>query len=215
MYRFAPSQLNLMHDCPKCFWRDHVAGIPRPRGIFPGLPGAIDNLIQKETRRYAGKGKPKWLVPWIHEGVIRSGTKRLTLKRRNYTVTGIYDDLLVMDDESVIIIDYKTAAQPHSEGATKQYYQLQLDLYALLCEANGLKPAELGYIVYTTPNLLRRYVQDFNMDHLIDIFFKVTHIPIKVSAQRGRDAIKEALDICESKEAPAASPACEYCHYRG
>lgn len=215
MYRFAPSQLNLMHDCPKCFWRAHVAGIPRPRGIFPGLPGAIDNLIQKETTKYAGKGKPKWLLPWIDEGVIRAGTKRLSFKRRNYTVTGIYDELLLMDDESVIIIDYKTAAQPHSEGATKQYYQLQLDMYALLCETNGLKPAELGYIVYTTPNLLRRYVQDFNMDHLIDIFFKVTHVPIKVSAQRGRDAIKEALNICESKEAPTASPGCEYCHYRG
>ena len=215
MFRFAPSQLNLIHDCSRCFWRAHVAGIPRPRGIFPGLPGAIDKMVQKETTRHAGKGKPRWLLPWTSEGMIRPGTKRLVLKRDNYIVTGIYDDLVVMDDESVTIIDYKTAAQPHSEADTKRYYQLQLDMYALLCEANGLKPAETGYIVYTTPNLLRRYVQDFDMEHLIDIFFEVTHIPVKVSAQRGRDAIKEALDICAQKQAPAASPKCEYCHYRG
>jgi len=122
---------------------------------------------------------------------------------------------VVMNDESVIIIDYKTAAQPHSEMNTARYYQLQLDMYALLCEVNGLKPAEVGYIVYTTPNLLRRYVQDFNQDHIIDIFFKVTHVPLKVSAQRGKDTIAQALDICMRKEAPPASPNCEYCHFRG
>ena len=215
MFRFAPSQLNLIHDCPRCFWRAHVAGISRPRGIFPGLPGAIDKIVQKETTKYAGKGKPKWLAPWTNEGIIRPGTKRLVLKGDDYIVTGIYDDLLVMGDESVIIIDYKTAARPHSEGDTKQYYQLQLDMYALLCEANGLKPAEVGYIVYTTPNLLRRYVQDFNRDRLIDIFFKVTHVPLKVSAQRGKDTIRVALNICGLKQSPAASPACEWCHYRG
>lgn len=215
MYRFAPSQLNLIHDCPRCFWRAHVAGIPRPRGIFPGLPGAIDKLVQKETTKFAGKGKPKWLIPWTNEGVIRSGTKRLVLKGSDYILTGIYDDLIVMPDESVIIVDYKTAARPHSEAATRQYYQLQLDMYALLCKANGLKPAEVGYIVYTTPNLLRRYVQDFNQDHLIDIFFKITHIPLQVRAGRGGDTIKRALNICMQKEAPAASPDCEWCHYRG
>ena len=215
MFRFAPSQLNLVYDCPKCFWRAHVGKIPRPRGIFPGLPGAIDKLVQKETTKYAGKGKPKWLVPWTNEGVIRPGTKRLVLKGDDYIVTGIYDDLVVMNDESVIIIDYKTARAPHSEADTKRYYQLQLDMYALLCEANGLKPAETGYIVYTTPNLLRRYVQDFNQDHLLDILFKITHIPLQVRAQGGRDTIAKALDICMRRQAPAASPDCEWCHYRG
>jgi len=214
MFRFAPSQLNLIHDCPRCFWNTHVGGIPRPRGIFPGLPGAIDRLVQKETLKHAGEGKPRWLTPWMSEGVIRPGTKRLVLKGNNYLLTGIYDDLLVMPNKSVIIIDYKTAAQPHSEEATKRYYQLQLDLYALLCEANGIKPTEVGYIVYTTPNLLRRYVEDFNQDHLIDIFFKVTHVPIEVSVERGEDAIIRGLDICMRKEAPAASPDCEYCRYR-
>jgi len=210
MFRFAPSQLNLIHECPRCFWRAYVAGIPRPRGIFPGLPGAIDRLVQKETLKYAGKGKPHWLLPWENEGVIRPGTKRLLIKTTNYTITGIYDDLVVMNDESVIIIDYKTAAQPHSEMNTARYYQLQLNMYALLCEANGLKPADTGYIVYTTPYYLESQV---GQDHF-GIGFKVTHVPLKVSATRARATIAQAMGICMGDKAPLASSNCEYCNFR-
>ena len=215
MLRFSPSQLNLVNECPRCFWYAHVGGIPRPRGIFPGIMGAIDRLIQGETAKFAGKGKPKWLLPWTSEGVVRPGSKRLMMKRGEYSVTGMYDELVIMDDESVVIVDYKTAASPHSEAATKKYYQLQLDMYALLCEANNLKPADVGYIAYTTPDLLRRYVQDFNLGHMIDIFFKVTHVPIKVSASRARETIAWALEICMKTEAPIATQECEWCRYRG
>lgn len=214
MFRFSPSQLNLVNECPRCFWYQHVGGIPRPRGIFPGIMGAIDRLIQAETLKFAGKGKPRWLLPWTSEGKIRAGTKRLAIKKREYSITGIYDELVVMDDGSVVICDYKTAAQPHSEADTKRYYGLQLDMYGLLCEANGLKPAETGYIIYTTPNLLRRYVQDFNMDHLIDIFFKVTHVALQVSASRAKETVAHALEICMQTEAPPAAANCEYCKYR-
>lgn len=214
MLRFSPSQLNLVNECPRCFWYAHVGGIPRPRGIFPGIMGAIDRLIQAETSKYAGKGKPKWLLPWTSEGVIRGGTKRLSMKRREYSITGIYDELVVMDNGSVVIVDYKTAAKPHSEADTKKYYELQLDMYALLCEANGLKPAETAYIIYTTPDLLGRYLQDFNKDHIIDFHFRVTHVPIPVSASRARGTVTRALEICMQTEAPMASKGCEYCPYR-
>ena len=38
----SPSSLNLMKDCPRCFWVQFNKGIKRPNGIFPSLPSGID-----------------------------------------------------------------------------------------------------------------------------------------------------------------------------
>ena len=209
MYRFAPSQLNLIHECPRCFWRAYVAKKPRPRGIFPGLLGAIDRLVQKETAKFAGNGKPRWLLPEMKEGIIREGTKRFATQGNNWTLNGVVDDLIVGNNGIITIIDYKTARAAHSLENSIKYYGLQMDCYALLCEANHLRIANKAYLVYTTPDYLEKfvYLDSFGMN------FKITHVPISVSAQRAREAIEQALQICMEKEAPPAPDGCEYCRY--
>lgn len=209
-FRFSPSQMNLLRDCPRCFWREHVAGIPRVRGIFPGLPGAIDKLLQSKTAKFAGKSRPSWLLPGLKgKGIIKKGTKRMVAKGEHFVLTGIVDDLIVTESGSVIVIDYKTASRPHSEKDTAQYYQLQLDMYALLCEANGLHVEDTGYIVYTTPD----YLMNFAYSDSFGVDFKVTHISLDVSAQRARDTIAKAVALCLQKEAPRASSNCEFCRF--
>jgi hypothetical protein len=49
-------------------WLKYRAGIERPRGIFPGLPSAVDHLIQSETAKFAGHGKPPWLLSEMKGG---------------------------------------------------------------------------------------------------------------------------------------------------
>ena len=129
MFRFSPSQLHMLLECPRCMWLKYRAGIERPRGIFPGLPGAIDNLLQNKTEKYAGKGKPSWLLPWIKEGVIKAGPKRFVAQGEHWKLTGIVDDLILMNDGSIIIVDYKTARHAHSQKNSELYYQLQLDCH--------------------------------------------------------------------------------------
>ena len=212
MFRFAPSQLNLLYECPRCFWLQHVGKFPRPRGIFPGIMGGIDSLIQAETERFAGKSRPTWLLPHLKtKGVIRPGSKRFKAKGDNYNITGIVDDIVVIKDNEHIIVDYKTARNPHSQDDTKRYYQRQLDMYAFLLEQNGLKVHETGYIVYTTPyNIGKRYEY-----HQIDIQFQVTHVALPVRAQGGEAIINEALAVCALEKPPAAGANCEWCRYRG
>jgi CRISPR/Cas system-associated exonuclease Cas4 (RecB family) len=191
-------------------WLKYRAGIERPRGIFPGLPGAIDNLLQNKTGKYVGKGKPSWLLPWIKEGVIKAGPKRFVAQGEHWKLTGIVDDLILMNGGSVIVIDYKTARQAHSQKNTELYYNLQLDLYAYLCEANGLHVEDTAYIVYTTP----AYLENFSYSNSFGINFKVTHVALNVRAQRAREAIAQGVKICMLKEAPPAPGECEYCRYR-
>lgn len=130
-YWFSPSALNLLFECPRCFWYAHH-GIPRPRGIFPGLPGAIDKIIQGETKLWAGEGKPGWLLP-EQEGIINAGPKKLVQQAEEYTLTGIVDDIVIQDGK-LIIVDYKTARVPYTQEKAQKYYSLQIDCYALLCE---------------------------------------------------------------------------------
>lgn len=212
MFHFAPSQLNLLYECPKCFWLAHVAKFSRPRGIFPGIMGGIDRLIQAETTRYAGKSRPVWLLPDLKtKGVIRKGAKRFKVKGDNYSITGIVDDIVVINGAENIIVDYKTAASPHSQEDTKKYYQRQLDMYAFLLERNNLKVHETGYIVYTTPHYIGKKTAYYQME----LQFQVTHVPLSVTAQGGEAIINEALKVCGQAKSPPANPNCEYCKYRG
>jgi RecB family exonuclease len=192
-------------------WLKHRAGIERPRGPFPGLPGAIDKLLQSKTAKLAGKGRPSWLLPDLKgKGIIKSGAKKMVAKGEHFVLTGIVDDLIVTDTGSVIVVDYKTASRPHSKEDTARYYALQLDMYAFLCEANGLHVEDTAYIVYTTPH----YLMNFAYSDSFGVNFKVTHIALDINAQRAKDAIQKGVEICLQEEVPAAPPNCEFCRYR-
>lgn len=202
-YRFSPSTLKLLHDCPRCFWLTHNARIPRPRGIFPGLPGAIDKIIQAETAQHAGKSKPKWLLPG-QEGVINPGPKKLVAKTDDFTLTGIVDDL-VLQDNKYIIIDYKTARKPYTTEMALLYYSLQMDCYSYLCEGNGYKPVEKVYLVFFTPE------PSSSNNHFN---FEITHLELPANPDSARKALAKAVETCQLEEAPAASMECEYCRWR-
>ena len=210
-FRFSPSQMSLVYECPRCYYREHVEGIKRPRGPFPGLPGAIDRLLQSKTAKLAGKGRPSWLLPDLKgKGIIKQGTKRMTAEGEHFVVTGIVDDIIVTGDNSIIIVDYKTAARPYTHEMAVKYYGLQMDFYAYLCEKNNLTPVEKAYLVFTTP----AYLENCAYTNSFGINFKVTHIALDVDAQRAKDAIRKGVEICLQEEAPPASEGCEYCHYR-
>ena len=210
-FHFSPSQMSLLYECPLCFYREHVEGIKRPRGPFPGLPSAVDHLVQNKTAKFAGKGKPSWLLPWMKEGVIKAGSKRFEAHGEHWQLTGVVDDLILMNDGSVIITDYKTARAAHSLENSRKYYGLQMDCYALLLKANGFLVAKKAYLVYTTPDYIENRVALINT---FGIGFKVTPVALGVDAQRAKDAIRKGIEICMQKEAPPASPDCEFCRYR-
>ena len=206
MFRFSPSQLRNLLECPKCLWLKYRAGIERPGSIFPNVLGVVDRLIQRETSNYAGKGKPAWVLPGL-EGIVSQGSKRFKTQGDNWEMHGIVDDLIVDNDGLITIVDYKTATAYSQEKAEK-YYQLQLDSYRLLLEANNLRVADTAYLIFTIPASFRGQagIGHFGMN------FKVTPVALKVSAQRARDAIAQALKICMLKEPPVGD--CEYCRYR-
>ncbi len=45
-FKLSPSSLNLMQDCPRCFWLTQHKVWKRPAGIFPSLPSGMDRILK-------------------------------------------------------------------------------------------------------------------------------------------------------------------------
>ena len=56
-YKFSPSSLSLLKECPRCFWLAFNKNIKRPNGIFPSLPSGMDRILKIHFDNFMKKGK--------------------------------------------------------------------------------------------------------------------------------------------------------------
>lgn len=208
--RLSPSTLNLFAECGRCFWLHINKNIHRPTGPFPSLPGGMDNVLKTYYDKFRKAGK---LPPEIEGKVIgnlfpdlnkinrwrnwRTGLEYVD-RKRNAKLIGALDDLLVVGDKYAPL-DYKTRGSTINEDS-HTYYQLQLDLYALLLKENGFPPAPFGYLVFYSPNeVMEGAVTRFNIE------------PVKVEtdAEAGRSVFEKAIELLRS-EIPPHHSTCEY-----
>ncbi len=45
-FTLSPSSLNLMEECPRCFWLEKHKVWKRPSSVFPSLPSGMDNILK-------------------------------------------------------------------------------------------------------------------------------------------------------------------------
>ena len=214
MIQLSPSKLNVLKECPRCFWLENVRGIKRPRGAFPSLPGGMDKVLKAhyDTRRgeivRCGPDEIGFLMTnmatlngWRN---WRSGLVYIN-PELNVKMVGALDDCLVDAEKYYIPLDYKTkGSQPKTDGS--EYYQGQLDCYILMLESNGFKTRRMGYLKYVWP-------VEVKPGTLMDLEFDTATYPIKCDPDRAIAAVAEAVRVMGLKEAPLAGAECEYCKY--
>ncbi len=212
-FQVSPSGLSLFKDCPRCFWLEKVRYIKRPRGIFPSLPGGMDRVIKLYFDGFRSKGTlpPELASREEFRGLClykdlaqlerwRDWKTGLEYFENGGRLFGALDDLLVAGDVCVPF-DYKTKGSPTSEEDATKYYQTQLDCYALMLEANGMKTAGYGFLLYYSP----REVGENGR-----VIFEIQPIRIGTDIERARSYFRRSAAVCEGP-APAASANCEYC----
>ena len=207
--QLSPSKLSVLRDCRRCFWLENKAGVKRPRGIFPSLPGGIDRILKPYydscrpklpeelgfLRGYELFSDQATLNKWRN---WRSG---LTCVVSGVKIIGALDDCLVDASGAYVPLDYKTkGSSPKDDGS--QYYQTQLDCYNLMLQENGFRIADRGVLVYYWPTTTDNKV--FN--------FGVKHFTIECSAASAVGVINNAVAVL-SGPMPMASENCEYCRY--
>ncbi len=212
--KLSPSALSLFKDCPRCFWLEKVKGIKRPRGIFPSLPGGMDRVIKAYFDTYRAK---RTLPPELRidhfEGVSLYENHAQLERWRNWrtglqyaeevpVLSGALDDLLVKGDR-YIPFDYKTKGSPTNEEDATKYYQTQLDCYALMLEANGMRTIGHGFLLYYSPKSVNEHGQ---------VAFEVQPIKIATETGRAKELFRKAVAVLAGA-APASSEKCEYCNW--
>ena len=214
MYKVSPTSLNLMLECPRCFWLQVVKNIKRPEGKFPSLPRGMDKILKEHFDRFMEKQE---LPPELKESECnglklfdnkeklktwRNNLKGIEYEESNILLHGAIDNILVKG-KKLIVLDYKTRGYPLKED-THKHYQTQMDLYNFLLRKNNYETEDYSFLLFYYPN---------HVAETGEIIFDTKLIKIKTNSKNGEKVFKEAIKVLEMEEPPQPNKECEFCFW--
>lgn len=211
-YKFSPSSLSLLKDCPRCFWLHFNKKFKRPAGIFPSLPSGMDKILKLHFDSFRGKGLPPELDL---KGVkLFEDAEQLKLWRSNFKgiqwtdkegnlFRGAVDEMLIKG-KKLIVLDYKTRGFPLKED-TAESYRNQLDIYNFLLRKNGFETEDYAYLLFYHPHEVMKNGH---------ICFNTDLVKMKVNVKNAEQIFKNAVKILKGNM-PKPSEGCEWCKWVG
>lgn len=197
-------RLNLPEFCPSCFWLERH--ISKPPAIFPGIFSVIDSVTKKGvSRSFSESAKPpKWL-PIRNLAEVEHGSTyfKLPIPDGDWVLTGRPDDVFKLKDGSYHIVDYKTAKFTGRQDELLPLYEVQLNCYAFLAEAYGLKPVSEISLVYYEPN------EELNLGDDFSLGFKPYALAVDLRKEVVPRLLRTAREILNQQKQPAPRSSCK------
>jgi len=213
-YKFSPSSLSLLKDCPRCFWLKFNKNIKRPAGIFPSLPSGMDKVLKVHFDGFMEKGElpPELCNEECKDLKLFNDKELLKVWRSNFKgiqwkdkeenlYRGAIDNILVKG-RKLIVMDYKTRGYPLKED-TAAHYQNQMDIYNFLLRKNDYETEDYAYLLFYHPDKVTKKG---------DVVFNVDLVKMKISIENAKNIFKNALKSLKG-EMPKAKEECEYCKW--
>lgn len=211
-YKFSPSSLSLLKDCPRCFWLRFNKDIKRPEGIFPSLPSGMDNILKQHFDNFRDKNKVPPELKELKDVKLFDDKELLEEWRNNRKgikwtdgegnlFKGAVDNILKKGNK-LIVLDYKTRGYPLKED-TAEHYQDQLDIYNLLLRKNNFETEDYAYLLFYHPD---------KVNEKGDVVFNTDLVKMKISIKNAEKIFKEALEVLKDK-IPKAAEECKYCEW--
>ncbi|MBI2654358.1 PD-(D/E)XK nuclease family protein [Candidatus Woesearchaeota archaeon] len=211
-YKFSPSSLNLLKECPRCFWLHFNKSIKRPDSIFPSLPSGMDRILKIHFDSFIGKGLPPELAKLNGKYKLFDNAELLAVWRNNFkgisyadgkgnVLHGAVDNILVKG-KKLIVLDYKTRGFPLKDD-TAGHYQDQLDIYNFLLRKNGFKTLDYSYLLFYHP----KHVTPNG-----DVCFHTDLVKMKISVSNAEKIFNDALKTLNSG-IPDAGEGCGFCSW--
>ena len=150
MFNLSASKLNLLRECPRCFWFAMVKNVKRPSGPMSSIPIKMDSIIKSYYNFYRGE-----ILPPIFKGQVKGRLAvgmPLTLScetLKGIVLWGRPDDYLELEDTNIVVLDNKTSSKVPQ--AVHLSYQLQMDVYSYLLVRNGYRTIPKAYLAYFSP----------------------------------------------------------------
>jgi len=210
-YKFSPSSLSLLKECPRCFWLDFNKGIKHPATIFPSLPSGMDKVLKEHFDRCMKKGElPPELQKLNGEVKLFDDEELLKVWRSNFKgiqwkdqkgnlLHGAIDNLL-RKGKKLIVLDFKTRGFPLKED-THEHYQDQMDIYNFLFRKNGYDTEDYTYLLFYHPH---------KVEESGHVCFNTDLVKIKVDIRNAETIFENAVRVLEG-EMPAPSDDCGFC----
>lgn len=215
MTKLSRSKLELLFDCPRCFWLYVGKGIARPFGAPYTINNAVDYLLKQEFDEHRKNGTAHYLieregidaVPYMHEDIDKwrhnfTGIQHHH-KTTDFLVFGAVDDIWVDSKGNLIVVDYKASGA--KEGELYDSYKRQMEIYQWILRQNDFKVLDRGYFVYCRVN------KD-NGFHEGKLSFDIKVQPYDGDTSWVEGKLAEAKKVLEG-DIPDSSPACIYCKY--
>ncbi|MCG2826060.1 MAG: PD-(D/E)XK nuclease family protein [Thermoplasmatales archaeon] len=210
-YKFSPSSLSLLKDCPRCFYLRFNKGIKRPDTIFPSLPSGMDKILKAHFDSFVGKEKlPPELKDMNDEVTLFDNAGLLEVWRNNFKgiqwtdekgnlFRGAVDNIL-QKGKNLIVLDYKTRGYPLKEDTAK-YYQDQVDIYTFLLRKNGYETEDYAYLLFYHPD---------RVNENGDFVFHTDLVRMEISIKNAERIFNEAVKVLEG-DMPEPSDNCQFC----
>jgi hypothetical protein len=213
-FKLSPSAINLMNECPRCFWLTQHKVWKRPAGIFPSLPSGMDKILKEHFDRFMKKGV---LPPELCENghcrnmkiydnlekmkIWQSNFKGISWKdKEGNELHGAVDNILV-NGKKLIVLDYKTRGYALKED-TAEHYRLQQNIYNFLLRKNGYETEDFFFLLFYVPK---------EVNETGEVIFDTELVKMKVDIKMAEKAWKDALKLLKGD---CPTKCCEWCKGR-
>lgn len=215
MIKLSRSKIELLFECPRCFWLYAGKNIARPFGAPFTINNAVDFLLKKEFDVHRKNGTAHYLItregidaiPFMHDDIDKWRHNFTGIqyhhKETDMLVFGAVDDIWVDSKQNLMVVDYKASGA--KEGELYDSYKRQMEVYQWLLRMNGFKVQDRGYFVYC-----RVRKDDGFPEGLLKFDIKVQ--PYDGNADWVEGKIHEAKKILSGKK-PKSAEGCKYCTY--
>jgi hypothetical protein len=211
-FKLSASALNLMKDCPRCFWLTQHKFWKRPEGIFPSLPSGMDRVLKVYFDRFAEAEKlpPELCNNKECEGMrLFSDKEKLKVWQNNRCglffrddegniLRGAIDNLLVRENKG-IVLDYKTRGYKVKDDTAK-HYKDQLDIYNFLLQKNGYATEDFAFLIFYIPK---------DITATGEVLFDTELVKMKVNVKNAEKIFQDALKLLNG-ECPKTEE-CPWC----
>ena len=210
-YKFSPSSLSLLKECPRCFWLHFNKNIKRPDSIFPSLPSGMDRILKIHFDAFRDKCLlPPELKPLKGEYTLFDDAELLDIWRNNFKgiqwadshgniFRGAVDNLL-RHSKKLVVLDYKTRGFPLKDD-TSAHYQDQMNIYNFLLRKNKYKTSNHAFLLFYHPD---------KVDSDGDVLFNTDLVKMNVNVSDAEKIFEKALKVL-SEEIPEAGEECGWC----
>lgn len=212
MIKVSNRKLQTFLKCPRCAWYEYNKDIKCDDGGCFTIPNQIDKHLKDISDKAIVKKKLPYFLSGLGKDYYTFSYPQLLEKWRDFKqgfesegMIAIPDDIILKecnDGVKIVIVDYKTTANPKSaDKAIKEYnYDLQLSLYKHIF-GKHYRVEDYGYIVFF-------WLESFDEAGTAQFNHKVVKINLDYDVET---LIKQYKDAMNKTTPPTASGNCRFC----